>query len=73
MLVASLLENESQIGDSHAAPEHVQDIMRDFLVDKAPNIDGVSNVIIHELTSCLATPLAFLSNLCLDSVKYSVV
>ena len=66
---ASVLQNESQYDDSDVAPELVQKIIRELSVDKALDIDGVSNVIMRELASSLAAPLAFLFNLCLESGK----
>ena len=46
-----MLQNESQYDDSDVVPELVQKIIRELSVDKAPDIDGVSNVIMRELAS----------------------
>jgi hypothetical protein len=54
---ASVLQNESKYDDSDVAPELVQKIIRELSVDKAPDIDDVSNVIMRELASSLAAPL----------------
>jgi hypothetical protein len=66
---AFVLQNESENDHPDLEPEHVQKNMRELSVDKSPDIDGVSNVIIRELASSLAAPLAFLFNLCLKSGK----
>jgi hypothetical protein len=60
MAVAPLLQNRLQFDDSDIVPEQVEKIIQNLSIDKAPCIDGVLNVVVRELASCLSSPLATL-------------
>ena len=46
-LEAFLLQNEPEYTKSDVAPQHLQKIMRVVFWVNAPDIDGVSNAVIH--------------------------
>ncbi|KAK2712838.1 hypothetical protein QYM36_011512 [Artemia franciscana] len=60
MMVPPLLQNELEFDDSDIAPEHVAKIIHNLSVDKAPDINSVSNVVVQVFASCLASLLASL-------------
>ena len=63
------MQQDLDFDDLGISPEHVEKIIQYLYVDKAPNIDGVSYVVMPELAYCFASPLVSLFNLCLDSDK----
>ena len=67
MLVGPLLQDELESDDPEIVPEDVDKIIQNLSVDKAPDIDGVSNGVMRELASCSTSPPAYLFNLYLDS------